>query len=237
MDILCLSDLHFELHRDGGAEFLSRLKTQAEVLILAGDICAGWQMPTVMEVFCKKAASVVYVHGNHEFYGSDRADVLKSIKKASRKNRNLHWLDCDTVEIGGVRFHGTPLWFKEAPLAPKHELNDFSQIHDYEDWVYKEHDRAVEFLSENVEEGDVVVTHYLPSRGSVSAQFARSPLNPFFLSDMEGLIRVRQPALWFHGHTHSSFDYKIGETRVVCNPHGYGTENAKKFSTKKVIRL
>jgi hypothetical protein len=24
-----------------------------------------------------------------------------------------------------------------------------------------------------------------------------------------------------HGHTHSSFRYKIGECRVVCNPRGY----------------
>ena len=27
--------------------------------------------------------------------------------------------------------------------------------------------------------------------------------------------------LWVHGHTHSSFDYNIHGTRVVCNPRGY----------------
>ena len=32
-----------------------------------------------------------------------------------------------------------------------------------------------------------------------------------------------QPRLWIHGHTHESFDYQIGKTRVVCNPRGYAS--------------
>ena len=31
----------------------------------------------------------------------------------------------------------------------------------------------------------------------------------------------RHAALWLHGHTHDSFDYRINGTRVVCNPRGY----------------
>ena len=26
---------------------------------------------------------------------------------------------------------------------------------------------------------------------------------------------------WVHGHTHSTFDYEIEGTKVVCNPRGY----------------
>jgi Icc-related predicted phosphoesterase len=33
-----------------------------------------------------------------------------------------------------------------------------------------------------------------------------------------------RPALWLHGHTHGSCDYKLGDTRVVCNPMGYPGE-------------
>ncbi|QIO36950.1 hypothetical protein [Bradyrhizobium sp. 1(2017)] len=29
---------------------------------------------------------------------------------------------------------------------------------------------------------------------------------------------------WFHGHVHAPTDYRIGTTRVVCNPHGYADE-------------
>ena len=40
---------------------------------------------------------------------------------------------------------------------------------------------------------------------------------------MHHLIEERKPALWVHGHTHTSFNYTIGPTRVVCNPLGYQT--------------
>ena len=29
------------------------------------------------------------------------------------------------------------------------------------------------------------------------------------------------PVLWVHGHTHNSFDYQVGNCRVVCNPRVY----------------
>ncbi len=70
-------------------------------------------------------------------------------------------------------------------------------------------------------EGDIVITHYLPSFRSVHPKFAAEPTNCFFVCDVEDLIVERQPALWLHGHTHESADYQIGKTRVVCNPFGY----------------
>jgi Icc-related predicted phosphoesterase len=237
MDVLCLSDLHFELHRDGGAEFLSLLNTRADVLILAGDICGGWMVPWVMERFCKKYDHVIYVHGNHEFYRCPRPEVLRFTKEACKKNKNLHWLDCNSIEIDRVVFHGTPLWFKESPLAPKHAIGDWARIKDYDSWVYEENRRALQFLTENVQKGDVVVTHHLPTQKSVAPQFEKSVLNPFFVCDVEGLIRVQEPVVWFHGHTHASLDYEIESTRIVCNPHGYGVENIHAFDLTKVVTI
>ena len=46
-----------------------------------------------------------------------------------------------------------------------------------------------------------------------------------FVSDLSALIEAHRPALWVHGHVHNSSDYRIGDTRIVCNPHGYGNEN------------
>jgi len=83
----------------------------------------------------------------------------------------------------------------------------------------------------------VVITHYLPARASVHPQYKGSVLNPFFLCDMEELIQAKEPALWFHGHTHTSVDTLVGETRVVCNPLGYGQENARDFSLEKIVEV
>jgi hypothetical protein len=63
-----------------------------------------------------------------------------------------------------------------------------------------------------------------------------NPLNPFFVCDLERLIRERRPKLWIHGHTPSSLNYRIGATNVVCNPFGYaGMEQNSAFDDKLVV--
>lgn len=42
-----------------------------------------------------------------------------------------------------------------------------------------------------------------------------------YASNLEALIEARGPALWVHGHIHTSSDFRIGATRIVCNPRGY----------------
>ena len=66
----------------------------------------------------------------------------------------------------------------------------------------------------------VVVTHHAPSSGSIASEFAFDLLTPAFVSDLPDEF-FEVPVLWVHGHTHTSFDYQRGRTRVVCNPRGY----------------
>jgi hypothetical protein len=40
------------------------------------------------------------------------------------------------------------------------------------------------------------------------------------VNDLPALVRA-PVSLWIHGHTHTAFDYTVGNTRVVCNPRGY----------------
>lgn len=67
----------------------------------------------------------------------------------------------------------------------------------------------------------VVVTHHLPSAHSVAARYRDDPVSAAFASNLDTLIETYAPALWIHGHTHDSFDYRLAKTRVVCNPRGY----------------
>lgn len=71
----------------------------------------------------------------------------------------------------------------------------------------------------------VVMTHHLPDMLSVNARF-----NPgidiinyaYANTGLKSLIEEsKQIKFWFHGHTHDSCDYVLGDTRVVCNPRGY----------------
>lgn len=66
----------------------------------------------------------------------------------------------------------------------------------------------------------VVVTHHAPHRNSLAPRFATEWLSTAFVSELPHEF-FEVPVLWIHGHTHTSFDYRVGNCRVVCNPRGY----------------
>ena len=234
MKLHILSDLHTEF-----AEFTPP-KTDADVVILAGDIGVGtsglaWASGHFADV------PVIYVPGNHECYNHDTelADALKVSAPG-----NIRVLNNDSAEIEGVRILGCTLWtdfkFYGADKVEQSQdtaasfLNDFRLIrHGYgmltpENSVYFFR-RSVHWLVTELDQTfdgpTVVVTHHLPSAMSVSTRFANDPLNPAFASRMEGVIEKYQPELWIHGHTHVPCDYELYGTRVVCNPRGYPGES------------
>lgn len=248
MRLLILSDLHFEKHRDGGFSFVESLPStdEVDVCILAGDIANARGIPGALGLFCDRYRHVLYTHGNHEYYDSDRESVLGWTWDAVEKFDNLTWLHTQSelrgagaVEIEGQRFIGSTLWFKKATRAGLQKyMNDFEVIEDFESWVYDENAETRAYLDKELGPDDVVVTHHLPTYKSVHALFEGEPLNAYFVCNMEPLIKRVQPKLWVHGHTHFSWDYRIGKTRIVCNPFGYvrREENAG-FDFSRVIEV
>jgi len=45
---------------------------------------------------------------------------------------------------------------------------------------------------------------------------------------MDDYILEHKPNVWIHGHLHNTTLYKIGDTRIICNPLGYPYENMNK---------
>lgn len=238
-----MSDLHLEFHADGGKEFISTLDNDCDVLVLAGDISNADGINNALRLFARRFdnSSVVFVAGNHELYGSSPDAVERAFEFVTEEN--VHILEMGTVRIGslgldGHRFLGCSLWFKYPMRGDKTCMNDFLQIRDYEPWVYERNAASVKWLAENVQPGDVVVTHYLPAHESVHPKYAGSPLNDFFVCDVSDIINRQRPALWIHGHTHMSRDYRLGETRVVCNPFGYhGHEVNDEFDPDMTVNV
>jgi Icc-related predicted phosphoesterase len=249
MRVRVYSDLHFEFHRDKGKSFVALLDPRGvDLLVLAGDITkmkVGF-LPTLTLFRQKFQCPIVYVHGNHEFYESSRERVTRSTREAVQRLRGVYWLDNDIVEIEGRRILGTPLWYPksrppETMISTQEEWDrglqryyhpkakkvvdevwpDFCSSEGWEKWIYKENEKATQFLLDNMREGDIVVTHMLPSRQLIAPQWERAPTNAFFVTDLTPIIVERKPALWCFGHTHESIDTALGQTRAVCNPFGY----------------
>lgn len=223
MKLAIASDLHFEFYPDAGVELVERLP-EADMLICAGDLATSTGLPAALNLLCRKYAHVVYVCGNHEFYGSSVPKVRKMLERFPRDE--LKYLQDSTCTIGGVRFVGSTLWFPELRGNRYFEsrINDFHSIYHARNSVYREHETTLEFLSKTVSEGDIVVTHHLPSFQCVAPRFKGNALNRFFVGDVGNLLSDRAARLWIHGHTHEAVDLVIGETRVICNPSGYPGE-------------
>ena len=84
----------------------------------------------------------------------------------------------------------------------------------------------------------VVLAHHPPSRRSIGGRYADDALSPAYASNLDELVENSGAALWVHGHTHISRDYRIGATRVVCNPRGYyGYELNPEFDPNLVIEV
>jgi Icc-related predicted phosphoesterase len=240
MKILALSDVHFEFHNDYGLSFIKNLNTDANTVIIAGDIAVYNLLDEAIGLFCSKFSNVIYASGNHDFYGGSPSKMLKKMQKLQKKYANLFWLNNSSVVINNKKFIGSTLWFEKEEFSDrdKSRLSDFYHIQDFDPWVYEENKKSLNYLEKNVDNESIVITHHMPSWDSVSLEYYSSVLNKFFLSpSAEKIILEKKPKLWIHGHTHTSFDYILGNTRIYCNPYGYtrknGVEN-NNFSLKTI---
>ncbi len=250
MKILVLSDLHNEF------TVFEPARTDADVIVLAGDIDNG----DGGIVWAREAwpdHKIIYVIGNHEYYGGDFAETLAVLRR-SAEEQNVHLLEDNEIIIDGVRFLGATLWTdfeffgaenREAAMSVgQSRLNDFRLIQYGQAGTFSPND-AIELhkkslvwltakLNEPFAGPTVVVTHHLPSVKSVPERFMDTPLSACFVSNLDYLFGKME--VWIHGHTHDNFDYVVNGTRVVCNPRGYvtsrGAENAD-FDPSKIVEL
>jgi len=228
MKIHLLSDLHLEF------ALFNPEAVDADLVILAGDI-----QPASKGVLWAKEhfdVPVLYIAGNHEFY--NMMLTMDEVRQEMRKQchgSHVHLMDCNCLEFDGIRFLGTTLWtdLLNNPFggvscgvissdaghikASNHEgLNDRlaqSLFDENSKWLKAELEKP--FIGETV-----VITHHAPSVESMHFKYSHSPWNSCFITNMEYLMGDHVD-LWIHGHTHSSFDYRLHGTRVICNPRGY----------------
>lgn len=255
MKLLVLSDLHNEVLRIDPVIDGRRIDTDADVVVLAGDIHEGVQAPMwAREAFPDK--EIVLIAGNHEFYGRYWNRNLRKIREKSTQ-LGIHFLENDAVELFGIRFLGCTLWTdyclygeekrRESMTCARVLMTDFRRIKldrkpgENRDWrefrvvklipqlTLRRHVQSAEWLDQQLDLGDpaktVVVTHHAPLGQSIPEHFQGDKLSPAYASNLTRLMG--RSTLWIHGHIHDSLDYVYGATRVVCNPRGYATPSGE----------
>ena len=112
MKISYASDLHFEFQQIRIYRLVEEISQDTDVLILAGDIQVFDYIISDLEYISNALPDVhiLYVAGNHEFYGEKITDVETSLKVAFENHPKIHYLEKSTFELNGVIFLGTTLW-------------------------------------------------------------------------------------------------------------------------------
>lgn len=239
MKIHLASDLHLEfLQQEFPGERLIAPVPGSDVLVLAGDIAKGADACRLFADWrAAERVPVILLAGNHEFYGHSIDPMYRRLREGAALN-NIHFLENDSVVIGGVRFLGCTLWTdyklsqwhtQEAQIEycqgrlNDHRLITFGERRFSAQDALDRHLASRAWLEAELDKSfdgkTVVITHHAPHPGSVHPRYANNLLNAAFTSDLTPL--VEKADFWFHGHVHDGFDYKVGRCRVVANPMGY----------------
>lgn len=221
-------------------------------MILAGDVhTKGNARAWITEHF--RAVPVIYVTGNHEYYGEKIPSLVAELK-ADFAGTNVHVLENETLSLDGVEFFGATLWtdmqLSGDPItgsAHAADMTDFKRIRlsstyrkfrpvDARKFHAESRVRIERFLTSETSRR-VVVTHHAPSKRSLPEHLRPLPISCGYASNMDELITSAGPTLWIHGHIHASSNYNIGQTRVIANPRGYPDEQNPNFVPDLVVEV
>lgn len=250
MNVKIISDIHLDVwdHFKKASYVLENFAAQrGDVLIIAGDLGEGHRyhknlFQQFFEIISKNFFNVIMIPGNHEHYRSGW-NVLEKLQMSVEEFERIKIINNEILTINGFRFIGSTLWSdlsKESPVDIfnfERSMNDYQVIRDSSKGYRKinsvytnsQFHKNAKFLKENIQPGDIVITHHAPSYKSVSDVYKGDKLNACYASDLDLMIEDLSPALWIHGHMHSASDYHIYNTRVISNPLGYPGES-KEFN-------
>lgn len=134
MNIQLLSDLHLEVH----PHFVPQPAPGADLLVLAGDIGSyqegselsdsdfGLARFSPLPQYAGWPTPVVFVPGNHEYDAQD-FDAAHARLRSTCERLGIHWLERESLTLGGVRLIGTTLWSDFDALADHEQCTQLTR--------------------------------------------------------------------------------------------------------------
>ena len=218
MKVRIVSDLHLEYN-----DFPKLLNTfkklqPTEVLILAGDIVDFPNIElfkTFIKVGCKNYKHVIYVLGNHEYYGNDNKNVI-SVFRGLCSELGIKLLENETTKLNGITFLGTTLW---SPVK-KEFYKDIKR-----NWILEQNRKAIDFIYRVP--ADIIITHHMPDSRFISEKYRdQDEKNSAYTNDGFDFYGLKKCKYWIFGHTHTPIKNVTHKgITFICNPLGYSYEN------------
>jgi len=227
-----------DVHNDFERVHIHQSSTDFEdTLVIAGDWgTVGQTYEGIIRELCEQFKHVVFVPGNHDFWGSCLKEVDEFWNVFQNNHRNFHYLNPGSVVIDDVLVVGATLWTDclhgnplEVEKISRYMTPDFTYIHDFKkdhyEWVGV-HNRHFQFIREVLEKNSkrknprkvLVVTHHAPH---VHCDPDHDFNSGYCCTDMDLLIDPEFVHTWAFGHTHVPVDFELNAVRMISNPRGY----------------
>lgn len=232
-----LSDLHFEHYARPEKVFKNIDKISGDILILAGDIgypitARGYPSETYLDIlkfFKDRFQEVILVSGNHEYYRCQRKgftlSMMDTVIDHLAIKANVHYLNCNEVNLKGIRFIGCTGW---TPISPQTYtyMNDRNYVFDSYTQrmdIYEKHRSYLESVLSVEDPTTVVITHHCPIRKLLYTTES-DPYWDGYAAQHEDLIDTSRMQAWFAGHTHECKEIVYNGVLLKTNPYGYVNE-------------
>lgn len=218
------------------------------ILLIAGDFTESRKFHYFAHFLAEVVSengydAILYVPGNHEYYGDSLQHAADRIRRAAEEaglGKVFRLVDNETASFDGgrVRIHGTVFWYGLLPgdeYILKWRLNDYRRIRCYEDGNYRRlqcadilsrHKEALNFLESALSAAgdgeDILFTHHPPSLrfGTAEPGYGTALPARWFLPD-DGCGRKIKAAV--HGHSHICRPYRYeSEYGFPCHTHTVG---------------
>lgn len=249
-----LSDLHLE------SSNMPFPKVEGvDAIFVVGDLCVDVEYG--FDFLSRADVPVVFVPGNHEFEGQEYYARKEQLYRLGEQF-GIQVLQGNIVQLGDVHVLGATLWsgFRLFPgeeawakKAAQDLVHEFSVTRIMErgcdvlfspDRMQVIHDGELAWLesalNELKREKTVVLTHFPLFKGSLADRYAHDMVSAYFVNDYQDKLGGMAD-VFCHGHTHTSFDYDVFGSRVLCNPRGnsklFGLSSNPEFKSDLVIDL
>ena len=241
MKIQIMSDFHVNTWR----QLDICVDPSADIILVPGDVHYSvektceylWQVTKEWNI------PIFFCLGNHEAEDVGFENAVAYARNFVKDKPLLKFFQDDVLVYEGVTFIGATLW-ADLKLFGEHEywfvkqacqsIHDFETIPDLSVYAMEKwHQKSVDVIEQALYRSErsnkaVVMTHFAPSFRSIHPQYAKDRISGYFASNLEHLMGFE--GVWIHGHTHSSFDYQMGDTRVICNPIGTANSPNREYA-------
>lgn len=252
-----VSDLHIDWLTEAEAINLANKITyvsDADYLVIAGDLAEIKSNITFnktkqfLRALHTAYKSIIYIPGNHEYYGLSENEVKEKFDELKAEVINLvcstepfEFIEKDNGQIllacatGWYPYHPTLASIIRSKRIGDYLIKEGTTAEDLIEFTSFKNTEAAQFFAST--NAPIWVMHHLPCSLCVDDAYLGHPLNPFFVAQIGAVLKKKQPQVLIHGHSHKAKRLRIPPTEVICNPYGYPSEPNTGFDLNCIFTI